>query len=206
MICLGAATAVAMDSIVARFEALKHEFGIFAVCYGYILPFVTPFIMWELKDYNHFFKTLPYEVCEYGLPFTFVLAIMHIVVSSGQQMYTYEQVLNMSISLYKTKPEGGTSITSVVFYGLAPLNLCSIVVLFVYNVMDGRTIDSLLGLTLSVSIRAALYDGYNINLEITCLVLTLMALAIRICSLNEVVNVNMDAEDVKETELEPIDG
>jgi len=156
---------------------------------GLGMPFLSQLLMLCMRDYRKYTVGGVLEMCEFGFPFAVIISVCLLSSAEGERRQTsaefmYSSLVNETMEWYHnlTVPEADHSVTKWgIFLGLAPLLLAPSVVLYVACALDGTAVDSLLCISLVVSIEYSTSAAPTVIHIYACLC-SLVGMLLRVCS------------------------
>lgn len=145
MCALVATMAISLDNPGGPLIDLVLNLDVFSFMCGAILPIMACMLLIIVKEQRRYTLGNVYELCEFGLPFACILAVMFLMVSDGQNITLITQNITASNSTdYQELAVRYQSTLGVIF--LTPLILTPAVLIFMASVMQHNCMDPLLAM------------------------------------------------------------
>ena len=183
------------------------DVDIYAALFGVAFPFLAQLTLSVVRDRRAYTWRSVLEACEFGFPFTGFLGVFHLCVAYGQR----QQVDSDALSAFAVFPSTNHTTTPVsgyldfrywyhfndsavydlidtnqkflTFYTLTPLVFVPVCVCFMWCVLDGCAIDSLLAVTVTLALEhSTLTTGFPSGWDVAASVLCGIGLCIRFAS------------------------
>ena len=190
-IILGTLTAVAMITIDLSSGLMDQYFDnldLFSLFFGIILPFAIQFIMLAVKDHRQYTIGTLLEVCEFGLPFSCILSVAYLFTCYGHNFQLnsqYNQTINWNLN--QTLNTINKTENDILFYMVSPFLVIPAVIMFTSAILDDCAIDSLLSISMAMSVehfitsKPSIYAIYSLVVNLV-LILLRMAFEFEKCS------------------------
>lgn len=156
---------------------------------GIGMPFLSQLLMLCVRDQRRYTLGGVLEMCEFGLSFAVIISVCLLYSAEGERRQafaelSYHYLENETVEWFHnlTIPDADHSMTKWgIFLGLAPLLLAPTIILYVACVVDGTAVDSLLCISLVVSIEYSTKTQPTV-IHIYASVCALMGMLLRVCS------------------------
>lgn len=175
---------VSIDGPGAPLIDMVLNIDMFSIVCGVFLPFLSCVLLILVKDQRRYTLGTVYELCEFGLPFTCILAVIFLVVSDGQNIKLITQNITMANSTdYQDILANSQSVLSMalgmpLLYGMA-------ILMFMANILHNNSIDPLLSLCLVGTLRY-LQAHPNNTTAMFCFSMVVGVIFFRIITIDEV--------------------
>lgn len=153
-------------------DAPFPPFDIFSLATGVILPIMAPLTLYGLKESKEYTTRDMLELCEFGLPFMFILGAGFVIVSDAQSVRLMGSIglngLPMGRHTWKWTDGGDAAgVTFLLFLG--PLLALPVLVFVTTAALRGHASDPLIAFMLVFAGRALLEQGVSIVSDPVCL-------------------------------------
>lgn len=183
MCSLVATMVISLDSPGGPLIDLVLNLDVFSFMCGGILPIMACMLLIIVKEQRRYTLGNVYELCEFGLPFACILAVMFLMVSDGQSIRIITQNITESNSTdYGELLVTHRSILGVPF--LIPLILTPAVLIFMASVMQHNCMDPLLAMFF-VSSLMYMNSRMDSSLAIGVFVVAVLTIFMRVISVDD---------------------
>jgi hypothetical protein len=152
---------VSAELLGVQIMGLFSTLDLYSLCFGVLLPILSHFLLILVRDSRNYTLGSVTEVCEFGLPFMIFLGVFHLCVAYGQRQQFATQWPLFDLNSLENRTWMQASLSThvqtdgpfLVFFALSPLICWAAIIVFLTCALEGSSVDSLLGITLSLCVR-----------------------------------------------------
>lgn len=174
---------ISLDSPSGPLVDMVLHLDIFSITCGGFLPFIVCLFLIIVKEQRRYTLGNVYELCEFGLPFACILAVMFLMVSDGQNI----QIITQNLTASNSTDYEGLAMTYKSAIGvtlLSPLILTPVMLIFMASIMQRNAMDPLLALLL-VSTLTYMDAHMDNSLAVGAFVTAMLTVFMRIISVDD---------------------